>query len=575
MKEIKAFPNRKWVIKVGIGFLIVMGLLTFFSNTIMNYSLPQVTVVYSTGGSMTTAVKGTGTVEAITQSKVIAKGVRKIDQVLFGVYEDVKEGDIIASLVPATDAENEELKTAEAALKALKNAQITDDLQTPVYDYSMDERAISDAQETLDKANATLTSAQGKDAAVAAAQAEITAAQSKIVTINNELMTLDTKRESYAGAEGTAAQNLEAAKGKLILAQGDLTTAQEKLAAVVAAGTDSTFETAAVEQALADVNQVQSEVDLAQTLYNQAAAAPADIEQQIKDKNTALKNAQAAETAAGDKLLAAQTLPSVTEASELVKLAQRSVDDLEKALADKKKADGVAQKISGMSDEDKAKALEDAQKKVDDLTALSDQTTIVAPKAGRISSINISSGSETVKGDVLVAIDVIEDGFKVPLTFTTEQVSQMQIGMGARLDNYGGSDKDATLVSIKPDSTDPRNKKVAIFLLNDPDNMFWFSSGTSVTLSLNNRSKDYQCIVPLSAVHEESGETFLYTIKEKTSPLGMRYIAIKVPVTILAKDDTNAAIDPSALGEYGSRVITESNDKSFKSGDQVRLAEGL
>jgi hypothetical protein len=168
-----------------------------------------------------------------------------------------------------------------------------------------------------------------------------------------------------------------------------------------------------------------------------------------------------------------------------------------------------------------------------------------------------------------------QDGFKVPLTFTTEQVSQMQIGMGARLDNYGGSDEDATLVSIKPDSTDPRKKKVATFLLNDPDNMFWFSSGTSVTLSLNNRSKDYQCIVPLSAVHEESGETFLYTIKEKSSPLGMRYIAIKVPVTILAKDDTNAAIDPSALGEWGSRVITESNDKSFKSGDQVRLAEGL
>ena len=46
-------------------------------------------------------------------------------------------------------------------------------------------------------------------------------------------------------------------------------------------------------------------------------------------------------------------------------------------------------------------------------------------------------------------------------------------------------------------------------------------------------------------------------------------------VKILAKDDTNAAIDPSALGAYGSRVITESNDKSFASGDQVRLAEGL
>lgn len=574
MKEIKAFPNRKWVIRVGVAFLIVMGLLTFFSNTIMNYSLPQVTVVYSTGGSMTTAIKGTGTVEAITQSKVIAKGVRKIDQVFFGVYEDVKEGDIIASLVPAPEAENEELKTAEATLKALKNAQITDDLQAPVYDYSMDERSISDAKETLDKANTTLTSAQGKDAAVAAAQAEITAAQNNIETINNELLTLDSKRVSYAEAAGTSSLNLDTAKVPLTDAQVVLKNAQDALAAVPA-GTDNTVECAAVDQAQADVNQAQADVDLAQTLYNQAAAAVTDIEKQIKDKNTALKNTTDAQTAAGDKLSAAQALPSVADASEAVKLAQRSVDDLEKALTDRKKADGIAQQIAGMSDEDKIKALDEAQKKVDDLTALSEQTTITAPKSGRISSINISGGLETVKGDVLVAIDVIEDGFKVPITFTTEQVSQMQIGMGARLDNYGGSDQDATLVSIKPDSTDPRNKKVAVFLLNDPDNMFWFSTGTSVTLSLNNRSKDYQCIVPLSAVHEESGETFLYTIKEKNSPLGMRYIAIKVPVTILAKDNTNAAIDPSALGDYGSRVITESNDKSFKSGDQVRLAEGL
>jgi hypothetical protein len=151
----------------------------------------------------------------------------------------------------------------------------------------------------------------------------------------------------------------------------------------------------------------------------------------------------------------------------------------------------------------------------------------------------------------------------------------MQIGMSARIDGWGGSNEDAVVVSIKPDKVDPRNKKTVIFKLNDPNNNYWFSTGTSITLSLNNRSKDYQCIVPLSAVHEESGETFVYSIKTKSSPLGERYIAVKVPVTILAKDDTNAAIDPSALGQYGSSVITETNDKSFESGDQVRLAEGL
>ena len=50
-------------------------------------------------------------------------------------------------------------------------------------------------------------------------------------------------------------------------------------------------------------------------------------------------------------------------------------------------------------------------------------------------------------------------------------------------------------------------------------------------------------------------------------------MAIKVPVTVIARDDKNVAINPDALGEYGSQVITQTNDKSFESGDQVRLAE--
>lgn len=602
MKEIKAFPNRKWVIKAGIAFLVVMGILTFFSNTIMNYSLPKVTVVYSSGGSMTTAIKGTGTIEAITQAKVTAQGARKVDLVNFGVNEDVKEGDIIATYVPATDTEKEELKAAQDALDAILKQQKTDDLQVPVYDYSMDERSISDAQEALNAASAALSSAQGKDYAINAAQAEVNAAQSKIPALEADLVVLNTENTAKATAVGNAETALSDAEGELTKftdalakakadvtsAEAALKTVEEDLAKAVAEGRDTTYEQgkvneakvtlneakAAIAPAQAAVDQATADRDQARVVLDQVNAELAPVTQSILDKQAALDAANAELDAATIKLSDAKMLPSVADAAEAVKMAQRSVDDLKKALSDKKKADGVQQQIAAMSDEDKAKALKDAQKKVDDLTVLSEQTTIVAPKAGRISSV-VASGTETAKGDTLVMIDVIDEGFKVPISFTTEQVSQMQIGMSARIDGWGGSNEDAVVVSIKPDKTDPRNKKTVIFKLNDPNNNYWFSTGTSITLSLNNRSKDYQCIVPLSAIHEESGETFVYSIKTKSSPLGERYIAVKVPVTILAKDDTNAAIDPSALGQYGSSVITETNDKSFKSGDQVRLAEGL
>jgi len=543
MKEMKAFPNRKWVIKAAVGFLAVMLLLTFFSNTIMNYSLPQVTLVYASWGTMSSSITGTGTVEAFTQAKVTAAGTRKIDTVNFGVNEDVVKGDIIATLVPATEEEKEELKTAQAALDALLQQKVISDLQKPVYDYTSFEQSISDAQEVLNEAKTNLAAAQGKDAAVNAAQSEVNSIQSQIDRINNDLLVLNTENTAKAQTVGDAQDNLN--------------SAQIALDAKIAAGEDYTAEQEAVRQA--------------QTALDQANADLAPVTKAISDKNAALVSAQKSLDAANVKLSTAQALPSVKDAEASLKGAQRSYDAAVKSLADQKKADGIAQQIDAMTEKDKQKEIADAQKKVDDLTALAGEAAVTAPADGRISSINISNGSETTKGDILVVVDVTADGYKVPITFTSAQTSQMQVGMGARLDY--GTEEDAVIVSIKPDGTDPRNKKIVTFKLNDPNNWYWFATGQSVTLSLNNRSQDYTCVVPLSAVHEESGETFVYTVKTKSSPLGDRYIAVKVPVTILAKDDTNAALDPAALGEYSASVITETNDKSFKSGDQVRLAE--
>ena len=56
--------KRGWIKNVIIIFLIIMLLLTLFSNTIMNRSLPEVAVQYAESGTITTQVKLSGTVSA-------------------------------------------------------------------------------------------------------------------------------------------------------------------------------------------------------------------------------------------------------------------------------------------------------------------------------------------------------------------------------------------------------------------------------------------------------------------------------------------------------------------------------
>ncbi len=54
---------REWVKNAIIVFLVIMLLLTFFSNTIMNYSLPEISArQIEQGGTLSEQIRGSGTV---------------------------------------------------------------------------------------------------------------------------------------------------------------------------------------------------------------------------------------------------------------------------------------------------------------------------------------------------------------------------------------------------------------------------------------------------------------------------------------------------------------------------------
>ena len=56
--------KREWVKTVAIIFLAVLLVLTFFSKTIMNASLPEVAAQQAASGAINARIRGSGTVEA-------------------------------------------------------------------------------------------------------------------------------------------------------------------------------------------------------------------------------------------------------------------------------------------------------------------------------------------------------------------------------------------------------------------------------------------------------------------------------------------------------------------------------
>ena len=82
MEEKQHIARKKWVKRFAIVFFVVLLLLTFFSNTIMNHSLPQVATQAIESDSVSSKIRGTGTIESGEAKEVAIVRAEKLKKYL-------------------------------------------------------------------------------------------------------------------------------------------------------------------------------------------------------------------------------------------------------------------------------------------------------------------------------------------------------------------------------------------------------------------------------------------------------------------------------------------------------------
>lgn len=145
--------RREWVKTAAIIFLTIMLLLTFFSNTIMNYSLPEVSAKYVQSGSLSEQIRGTATVEAAQQYEVKYTGASRVVQAV-----EVKQGDTVEKgqvLLRFEEGESPDLQQAQSDLEAKQDEYRTKLLDAGV-DYSADELSIKNLEEDISRLKQSL-----------------------------------------------------------------------------------------------------------------------------------------------------------------------------------------------------------------------------------------------------------------------------------------------------------------------------------------------------------------------------------------------------------------------------------
>ena len=469
MNENGGKKRREWVKNAAIIFLSVMLVLTFFSNTFMNYSLPEVAAQYVQSGTITAKIRGTGTVESGDPYNVKIAETRTISSVLVKTGDKVEKG---APLLLLEDKESKELTDAQAALdKAML------DFELALLSGDISNSAFQNVQ------NGNVSSLNTYQSRIVAAEAEIDKWQKQVdeaTTAINQLKTAQVNVDA-GGAPDTSSEQAKVAEAQAALNNDWVKIAKDKISEwqTAKAACDATI-AKYNEGILSSVSGNDSQNQVPKEEYDVAVVNSATYQKLIDEKQAQINADPAAVTAYNNKV--------------------NALAEANKKLAEKQNS-----------------------------------------KTNTTSSLTVQTQN-----------------------WQTE-LDKRNIQLKAAQDFKAQLLKDISLASIKPDTTDPGQKKLLTFDITGDE----VTPGQSLNVSVGQKSANYDLIVPNSAIREDSNGKFILIVESKSSPLGNRYVATRVDVEVLASDDTQSAVS-GAL--YGYEFVITTSTQPVEAGKLVRLA---
>lgn len=314
-----------------------------------------------------------------------------------------------------------------------------------------------------------------------------------------------------------------------------------------------------LDQAESDRNAAQWDLRTAQAEMEIASSASDQLKQQIRSNEASQRQKEAEISTLQDNLAELQEKQNVYKTA--VETASAKERELEQALAGK----NIDKQLDNLDLQSMSMDIQKYQEQVDKYTKDSVDTEIKSPVSGLITAINVTAGKETTPGQAMAVIDVVDRGYTIKVSVTNEQAKQVKVGDNAEVTNYyWGSSVTATLEQIVSDPSSMGQKKALIFRLTGD-----VSAGDNLSLSIGQRSANFDTLVPKSALREDANGKFVLVVTSKNTPLGNRYTATRADVQVLAEDDTSAAVSGLAANDY---VITTAS-KPISPGSQVRMVE--
>ena len=549
----KGSARRARVIKAMIAFVAILAVLTFFSNTIMNMTIPKVLGSYASRGNLSYSNSAKGKVVVDNMTEIKGLEGRVVDEIKVTSYDVVKKGDTILTLKPIEDDETlelkkEQLKTAERekAYEARQPKEKTD--------FSMNIDAINLAKTTLSEAKDTLKKVQNKK---------------NVMNSNQKIIDEESVKEvSLEAAVSAAAKTVEDLKTQIDKIKAEKAPLDAQITVYQETNTPEPTEDELLNNSTPYailVNKVKEKEEEIKKIEAQLTPA----EERMEEASADLAECKGKIETAKNAIAALDELPSEASAKNAVSSAQNQLDKANKDYSSAKTEASINADKAKDDANDRDEKIAKLKAEIEKLEEAAKITEIKAPAAGYVYNLAVSAG-DNLTAKTVVGYILPESNRECSVTFSFETKTAQNIWAGQQLEVTSGFIQGCTVMSKKPDPDNPRGSMLVKCRVEG--NESW--PDEEVTVNAGRGNDNYKCVVSSSAVNEDNSGHFVYAIIGSSTPLGDKYTVKRIDVSVEATDGAYSAITSNngELDKYDVMIVIRS-EKPLEDGQRVRLED--
>lgn len=557
---------RKWCRDGFLMFLGAMAVFTVLSRSLDSLTVPQVGTSYGKMGNVNYEIKGDG--------KFLASGITylnpeeglKVQSIGKTAGQKVEAGEVLfAYQLEGIQKKKEELALSIEKMKLELNQTEVRSKQIPgISEEALAIQSLDAAKRALDFGYQDLEELRRESGEKLA---KLKRDYNQSMTRSEEEMEEETRRQ-YRTAERAYDAAVAKKESAVKKAEREVTDCEEKLDRLEEEGA-SDEEILKARKALDRANEDLEEVREEQSLnVEEAKAALNSAEEDYGDVSAGRRTAAEA--------LKSSYESSVEAVEAQIKAGEKSVRNLEEALSQAELAvsnararDAVTaaenqkeQTASGLDRQVKQLDITKAEEQLKALEALEAASgEVTAPVSGVVTELAVVPG-KTVTGDELVAIG---DG-RLKFEGTVDKKLGELITAGTKINlQYGESRRTYEAVVDSVDFLSEEEQAHFTASVQEDTGVL----GATAAFSLNLTSQQYNQVIPIAGLRQESDGYYILVVKPQKTILGEELTAEKIPVELLEKSSTQAAVQ-GAFSNTDQLIVSSS--RIIEAGDRVRIS---